>query len=114
MAQGYMCDQLRKVIAAFFAGRRLPQIRIQHDNASLGPSQALSTLDQRPLVALALGIESNLFGRRLPDVNDGFAFKMGWRDFQRAGWLDHGRPPFVEVDSPGTSGRAFEVGCVVG
>ena len=29
----------------FCAGRRLPQIRSQHDNASLGPSQALSALD---------------------------------------------------------------------
>src|SRR5256885_1200555 len=53
MAQGHIRCQLRKVISTFFAGRRLPQIRIQHDNASLGPSQALSARDFRPLVVLA-------------------------------------------------------------
>ena len=43
MAQGHICGQLRKVIAAFFAGRRLPQIRIQHDNAiRAGPAYALA------------------------------------------------------------------------
>jgi hypothetical protein len=45
MAQRHICRELRKVISALFAGRRLSQIPIQHGNASLGPAQALSTFD---------------------------------------------------------------------
>src|SRR5712692_3741912 len=79
MAQSHICCQLCKVIPAFFAGRRLSQIPIQDHDTRLRPPQALSAFDQCSLIALALGVETNLDGVTIVEcrqwlcVQDGLA-----------------------------------------
>src|SRR5437899_10458532 len=57
-----------------------PEIGVNHVDGRLTPSEFAGALAKRVLKAQALLIAYDLVGRRLPDVDYGFARQVAWCD----------------------------------
>jgi hypothetical protein len=76
MAQSDLGGECFKVLTFLPARGRLAQIAIEHFNAIGMPAQGLGALNEGTLRELAVEMVAHLFGARLANVNNRFAFKM--------------------------------------
>src|SRR5581483_12216912 len=73
-------DELLEAAAAGGGSAAQTEIRIDHVDVGLMPTEFASALTKRVLQTKALLIAHYLMGRRLADIDHGLARQMGWLD----------------------------------
>ncbi|MDZ7637317.1 MAG: hypothetical protein U5J83_03545 [Bryobacterales bacterium] len=102
MTESNFTDHAGEAGSFIGAGSGEPEILVDGDSLPFGPSELLSTPGERILPGRRFAVVFNLRGRRLPDINEGDAGRMGWFDLE----ISHGLSPSAFREEPSCSERA--------